>query len=139
MAMNTAPVFTLTPKINWTIITAADTGLDGTGANVKSLFTAGSNGSYIQNIVIKSNTSNATSATTLRIYINNGSSVGTASNNTLIKEFSLSAATASNTNATLNWEFPLNLQLPASYVILVAAAVVGGSTGFAVTGIGSDY
>lgn len=139
MTMNTAPVFTLTPHTAWTTITTADTSLDGTGANVAQIFTAGSNGSFIQSITVKANTTNATAVTSLCLYLNNGSTNATASNNTLIKEFTLGAVTGSNSAATLNFEFPMNIQIPASYVVMVSIGTMNASTGFAVTVIGADY
>jgi hypothetical protein len=139
MSANTSPIFTLTPKTAFTTITTADTTLDGTGANVALIYTAGSNGSFIQSIIAKSNTLNATAATDFCIYLNNGSNHTTASNNALIKEFSLGSQTASNTSATLNFEFPMNIQIPANYVVMVSIGTMNSSTGYAVTVIGADY
>jgi hypothetical protein len=139
MAMNTAPVFTLTPHTAWSTITTADTTLDGTGANVVSIFTAGANGSFIQSIVVKSNTTTTTAATSFCVYLNNGSTNTSAINNTLIKEFTLGAVTASNVAASLNWEFPMNIQIPSSYVIMISIGTVNASTGFATTVVGADY
>jgi hypothetical protein len=138
--MNTTPVFTLTPNISWATITAANTALDGTGSNVATCYTAGANGSWVNNVTIKSNTTTATSAAaTFRIFINNGSTPGTATNNTLLREYTLTSVTAIDTGGTLNWEFPLNLQLPAGYKILCTIATVAGSSGFALTCTGADY
>lgn len=137
--MNTAPVFTLNPRTAWTTITTADTSLDGTGANVALIFTAGANGSFIQSITAKANTTNATAATSFCVYLNNGSTNATAANNTLIKEFTLGSVTGSNANSTLNFEFPINIQIPASYVVMVSIGTMNASTGFAVTVIGADY
>lgn len=140
MPANTNPIFTLTPNISKASVSAADTSVDGTGANVKTAFTAGSNGAVINSLVIKSNTTTATSAAgTLRIWINNGSTAGTAANNFLYREFVLTAQTASATTATANIEFPLNLALPAGYKILVAVATVAASSGWDITAIGADY
>lgn len=139
MSMNTAPVFTLTPHIAWTTITTAETSLDGTGANVALIFTAGANGSFIQSITAKSNTTNATAATSFCVYLNNGSTHTSAANNTLIKEFTLGSVTASNAGSTLNFEFPMNIQIPAGYVVMVSIGTMNGSTGFATTVIGADY
>jgi len=141
MAANTIPIFTLTPKVNFANLLAANanTALDGTGT-VSTVFTAGSNGSFVNNLIVKASTTTATSAAgTLRIWINNGSTSGTATNNTLIREYVLTAVTASATVATLNFEFPLNLQLPASYTIIVTVATMAASTGWQFTCTGADY
>jgi hypothetical protein len=139
MTMNTAPVFTLNPRTAWTTITTADTSLDGTGANVAQIFTAGANGSFIQSITAKANTTNATAITSMCVFLNNGSTPSSAANNTLLKEFTLGAVTASNVASTINFEFPMNIQIPAGYVVMVSFGTMNASTGFAVTVIGADY
>ena len=139
MAANTAPIYVLTPKISWSTITAANTALDGSGT-VATVFTGATNGSYVTSIIVKSYTTTATSAAaTFRIFVNNGSTNATPANNTLIRDFVLTAVTASNTASTLNWEFPINFMLPASYVLNCTIATVAGSSGFALTAIGGDY
>jgi hypothetical protein len=140
MAANTSPIFANQPTINWSTITAANTALDGTGT-VATVFTAdATDGSYVQSLFVKSNTTTATSAAaTLRVFINNGSTNATATNNTLIREYTLTTVTATATAATFNWEFPLNIQLPAGYKINCTIATVAGSSGFALTCTGSGY
>ena len=140
MAQNTTPIFTKAPIITWATATTANTALDGTGT-VYTCFTAdATNGSYVQNLLVKASNTTATSAAaTLRIFINNGSTAGTASNNTLIREYTLTTVTASATASTLNWEFPINLMLPASYVINVAIATMAGSSQYALTCTGANY
>jgi len=138
MPANTTPIWTLTPNISKANITAANTALDGTGATL--IWTAGANGAMINALTVKNTTTFSTSAAaTLRIWINNGATSGTASNNFLIREFTLGAVVGSNTGATLNYEFPLNQQLPAAFRIYVAIATMAGSTGWDVVGMGADY
>lgn len=141
MTANTIPIFTLTPKVSFANLLAANanTALDGTGTT-SVVYTAGSNGSFVNNLIVKASTTTATSAAgTLRIWVNNGSTSGTATNNTLIREYVLTAVTASSTVATLNFEFPLNLQLPASYTLIVTVATMAASTGWQFTCTGADY
>jgi len=145
MTANTSPIFTLTPIITWASITAADGSQDGTDADVKLLFTANAtNGSFIQRLIfqpISTSGSTTTSAAAGRIYINNGSTVGTAANNTLIKEITL-AATAVNvagTTASLNYEVPLNFQLPPSYRIYAGITAMAANTAWQGCAIGGDY
>jgi hypothetical protein len=138
MSLNTTPVFTLGANISWANITTAQTDLTGVAAT--SVFTAGANGSFAINLTVKSNTTTTTSsAATLRIFISNGSGFGTPANNTLIREFTLGPVTASSTSSTLNYEFPLNLQLPPGYQLGVEIATMAASTGWQVTCIGADY
>ena len=141
MAANTIPIFTLTPRINFANLLAANanTALDGTGT-VSTVYTAGSNGSFVINLIVKSSTTTTTSAAgTLRVWINNGSATSSASNNTLIREYVLTAVTASATTSTLNFEFPLNIQLPAGYTIICTVATMAASTGWQFTCTGADY
>jgi hypothetical protein len=141
MAMNTVPVFTKTPNIGFANLLAADanTALDGTGT-VSTVFTAGADGGFVTSIFIKASTTTATSAAgTLRLWINNGSTSSTATNNTLIREHVLGAVTASATVATLNYEFPLNIQLPAGYKIICTVATMAASTGWQFTCVGANY
>lgn len=141
MPANTSPIFTLTPNIGFANLLAAsaNTALDGTGT-VSTVFTAGSFGSMVNSIIVKSGTTTATSAAgTMRIWINNGSSNAVTTNNSLIREFILTANTASATAATLNYEFPLNIQLPAGYKINVTVATMAASTSWQFTCQGADY
>lgn len=140
MTANTAPIFTKTPINTWDTIAAANTALDGTGT-VAIPFTAdGTNGGYVQSIFVKSNTTTATSAATVfRIFVNNGSTNATPANNSLFREYTLTTVTATATAATLNFEFPLNIQLAAGYRILCTAGTLAGSTGYNVTCLGGNY
>jgi hypothetical protein len=141
MPANTTPIFTLTPNIGFANLLAANanTALDGTGT-VSTVFTAGTDGAMVNSIIVKSGTTTATSAAgTMRIWINNGSSNAVTTNNTLIREFILTANTASSTAATLNYEFPLNIQLPAGFKINVTVATMAASTSWQITCQGANY
>lgn len=141
MPANTIPIFTLTPNIAFANLLAANanTAMDGTGT-VSTVFTAGSFGSMVNSIIVKPGTTTATSAAgTLRIWINNGGVTSTATNNTLVREYVLTANTASATSATLNYEFPLNIQLPAGYKIICTVATMAANTSWQFTCLGADY
>ncbi|MGL6123761.1 MAG: hypothetical protein ACRC1W_12255 [Shewanella sp.] len=141
MPANTVPIFTLTPNIAFANLLAvnANTALDGTGT-VSTVFTAGADGSMVNSIIVKSNTTTATSAAgTLRIWINNGAVTSTATNNTLVREYVLTANTANATSATLNYEFPLNFQLPAGFRIICTVATMAASTSWQFTCLGANY
>jgi hypothetical protein len=138
MTANFQPIYTLTPDIvvGQTILTA-NTAVDGTGT-VVTCFTAGANGSLLKGIVFRALGTNV--ATVARIFINNGSTNTTASNNILFGEITLSATTLSQTAAlaTYEWVPPPNFTLPAGY----KANITIGTTvaaGYAVSGYGGDY
>ena len=135
---NTAPVFGLTPQTGGIAagITAANTATDGTGT-VYTVYTAGTNGGYIRRIRFKGQGTN--NASVARIFINNGSSQGTAANNSLWGELPLAATTASN-NAAIgpDFEYPMNMVLKASYVINVCYGTAG-SGGWQAIGEAMDY
>ncbi len=138
MAANTVPIFTNVPRVSFSpITTAATNNYDGTGANVALLFTAdATDGSYVSHMVAKAAGTNIT--TNVRLFINNGATVATATNNTLVWEQSLPAITASATAATTNILIPLNIQLPAGYRLyyVLSTAVAAG---WQFTAFGGDY
>ena len=144
MAANTSPIFSLTPKIGFAKVTGVDGSADGIDADVKLVHTAGSFGGFVQKLYaqpISTSGSTTTSAAVLRIYVNNGSTVGTATNNQLIKEWSLSAI-AVNVAATvgvLSYEIPLNFQLPASYTIYAGVTAMAANTQWNITAVAGDY
>ena len=144
MTANTSPIYTITPINTFALITAADTGTSGTGSNVTLVFTSGSNGSFVQKLIfqpLSTSGSTTTNAAAARVYINNGSSAGTASNNVLFKEISL-AATAVNTSATtaaFGYELPINFQLAASYTIIVGITSFASSTQWNVLSVAGNY
>lgn len=141
MAQNRAAIFTLTPKIQFANLLAvnANTALDGTGT-VSTVFTAGANGAMVNCIRVKSATTTATSAAgILRIWVNNGGATSTATNNTLVMEQLLTANTASATANTINYCFPLNIQLPANFVITCTVSTMAASSAWQFTCEGADY
>jgi hypothetical protein len=136
MAANTQPVFTLTPHTAiGASITSANTATDGTGT-VQTMFTAGASGSYVKKVVVRALGSNA--ASVFRVFLNNGGSNTTATNNALIAELSMPVTTASNSVALPSFEIPLEFAMPASYTLLatIGTAVSGGVIP---TVIGGDY
>ncbi len=146
MPANTAPIFTLTPHISWgTVddnssatagpILTANTNMNGT-SYVTSVFTAGPNGSYVVKLVARAAGTNI--ASVLRVFINNGSSNGTAANNILHNEVTLPATTINAAAALQPIELQLNIALPAGYVIncTLGTAVAAG---YYVSVYGGDY
>lgn len=146
MAANNNPIFVKEPQINWGstdgdggsagALKTANTAKDGTGT-VLTVFTAdATNGSFIQKVRFRPAGTNA--STVARIFINNGSTNGTASNNVLFTEITLSATTGSETGALQEYEVPLNIPLPAGYKILVTLGTTV-SNGYFVSAIGGKY
>jgi hypothetical protein len=146
MPANTAPIFTLTPDIQWGSvddnsgatagpILSANTAMDGTGF-VTTVFTAGANGSYVSQLVVRPVGTNI--ATVLRVFINNGSSNGTQANNCLLTEVTLPASTASAASGLQGSGIPLNFALPAGYKINVTLGTAVAA-GYRVLVQGGDY
>ena len=138
MPANTSPIFSIAGDIQWSsaAVTAANTTTDLTSGTITAIFTGGTNGSYVQRIRFRHLGTNV--ATVARVWINNGSTTGTAANNTLWDEITLAANTLSQTAAAINYELPLNFALPAGYVIYVTLGT-GVAAGFRITVIGGDY
>jgi hypothetical protein len=138
MPANTAPIFTISPDIQWgaTKITAANTAKDGTGT-VLAVFTADvTNGGYVQKIRFRAAGTNV--ATVARVFINNGSDPTVAANNVLFEELTLPATTLSEVAALTNQEIILGFALPAGYKINVTIGTAV-SAGYYVTVIGGKY
>ena len=134
MAANTAPIFTLqgevatngTTGMSQMVLNAANdyTGID---VDVTLVFTAdATNGSFVQRLRFKAGGTNT--ASVARIYLNNGSAPGTATNNAFIGEVSLPATTAIATAATVDIDYPLNIALPPAFRIYfgLGTAVAAG-------------
>jgi len=129
-------VYTLTPAVSWGSVDdnsgatagpllSANTAMDGTGF-VTPVFTAGTNGSYLQRLVARPVGTNI--ASVLRVFLNNGSANSTQANNVLITEATLPASTANAAGALVPVELPLNFAIPAGYVIncTLGTAVAAG-------------
>ena len=144
---NKDPIFTGQPDIQWGIqdgntgptgpLITANTAMDGTGS-VTTVFTAdATNGGFIRELRVRAVGTNS-SASCLRLFINNGSTNATKSNNTLIDEINLGASTASNSSSQVPLVIPLNFALPAGYKLNVTVGV-SGTGGWQVTAIGGKY
>lgn len=105
--MASAPVFAATPRCSAvTISTAASNNRTGTSAS--TVFTAGSNGSRIEEVRLKAQ--GTTTAGTVRFYIYNGSAYF------ILTEVSYSAVTVSGSTASAEAKVSFNnLILPSGY------------------------
>ena len=145
MAANTQPIFVRIPDNSTNnatalaaTITAAANDFTGSGANNVLVFTADtSNGSFIQRLRIKGLGTNV--ATVLRIFLNNGSTNATATNNVFIGEIPLAASTASATTLTsLDIDYMLNMPMSPGFRIYVGLATAVAA-GIHVVAVAGDY
>jgi hypothetical protein len=150
MVANTAPIFSLIPRLDdagAVVGPSANTATDGTGANSYLIFTAdtAASGSWVNKIIFKPIAT--TAATVARIFwcsdtgTFTAGTTNTAANSTMVAEVALAAWTASNTTASPQVEIALNFPIPTSTKLFVT---FGTSTGAAGNGynplvIGGDY
>ena len=139
MAANTSPIFSAKGDIQWTTVqTAANTTYDGTIGTPQIAFSASVDGGFIQRLRFKA--SGSATATVARVFINNGQSTGSIGNNVLFDEITLAATTATQTAATVVYELPLNIALPAGYRILTTLGTVqSAGGGWYAVAVGGSY
>jgi hypothetical protein len=142
MAANTQPIFSIQGEAQWsTLMNAANTG-NVTGSTSYLVFTAGTNGSFVQKIRFRHvPPSGNTAATVARVWINNGNDVTVASNSTLFDEITIASNTTfSQVASTPFYEIPLNFAIPTNYRIYVTLGT-SPTTGANIqaTVIGGDY
>ena len=149
MAANASPIYTRQGDIQLgaaVLGPSANTSLDGTGANITSIFQAdATEGGFVKSVRLKAVGSPA--ATVARIFVctetgafTPGTS-NTAANTSLLAEIALPAITVSQTAATPDFEVPLNIALPPGYRLLLAFGTSTGAagTGYAVATLGGKY
>jgi hypothetical protein len=147
MSQNTNPIFPLIPVNTWVSGAAANAATPGVTANTTKDLTSGTiygpietaeatNGSRVDFIKVRALGTNV--ATVIRIWLNNGSATGTAANNALYLERTLSATSVSETAELPDIILPLNISLAPSYRIY-ATFGTAVAAGFHLTAIGGDY
>lgn len=135
--LNTTPIYTASGDTQWAVsATTANTTKDLTSGTSSLVFTAGDQGGYVQRIRFMPLGTNT--ATVARVWINNGGSTGTASNNTFWDNISLASTTNSETSAQPVFELPLNIALPAGYKIYITLGTAVAA-GYTITVIGGKY
>lgn len=135
MPANTSPIFPLVPNVSWGKVNTANTAKDGTGT-VVNVFTAGANGARLDYLKVRALGTNV--ATVLRVFVNNGSTNATDTNNTLVLEQTIAATTLSETAQLLDNIVQLDLSLPAGYKVNVTIGTTVAA-GLQVTSFGGDY
>ena len=140
MPANTVPIFSKAPDIQWIgYITAANTTADLTSGTSYLVFTSdATNGGMLSKIRFRPTPAGNTTATVARIWINNGSTTGTAANNSLYDEVTLPLITASGTGAVAGYECAFLAPLPAGYRIYVTIHTASAN-GWQATAIGGKY
>ena len=120
----------------------ANTALDGTGTldtSIWEAFTADATyGSFLRSIVAKIISTGVGVASVLRLWINNGSTNATSTNNGLRREITIPAITANQTSATPDIEVAFNEMLRPGYRILYAFGTAPVNL-WDVYGVGGDY
>lgn len=113
MAQNVQPIYTLSgdaaragSTVFATTLTTAANDYTGISANNVLVWTAGANGGLFEGLIFKAAGTNT--ASVARIYINNGATNTTATNNTFIGEISLPGTTATIVAAVADfvWYMP---------------------------------
>jgi len=160
MAVTSTPIFTQTPNVgalNAIISTAmtntkAFDGTEATGTAMALVFTAGADGSRIDQIVCRLTSTNGatasgtSSATVVRFWLNNNSVNTTATNNIFLGEVAIPATTVTALGTSALTTYPLTLpvnglNLPSSYRIYAGLTVAAGGTNIAIaiTSYGGNY
>lgn len=139
MAGNSTPIFSRVADWQWISgITTANTTKDLTAGTSYLVFTADPlNGGYVKKLRIR-HTGNNSLATVVRVFINNGSTTGTAANNILFDEIGIAANTVVENAASTIYELPINEALPPGYKIYVTIGTAAAG-GLAVTAVGGKY
>jgi len=138
--MSTTPNSVITPQTpnfgaGGIQVSAANTATDGTGT-VSTIYTAGANGSKVDQICIKFSGNCVQSV--LRVFWNNGSSNGTATNNGFFTEIQIPAVTNFAQNlAQPDIVWPIGRTLPAGYKLNVTLGTAIAAY-IAVTASGGD-
>lgn len=140
--MATTPNSIITPQtpivvVGQTVATA-NTAKDGTGT-VVTVYTAGANGAKVDGIYVAYTGTSV--QTCMRIFLNNGLTNATATNNSLLKSATIPANTLSETAGANDLFIPIGatggLTIPAGYKVNVTIGTTVAAA-LALTGSGGD-
>lgn len=138
MAANTSPIAINVLNnafLKMTTQAGTQTSRDGTGATATG-WAAGANGGRV--MLIRAMPLGTNVASALIIYLNNGSTLGTATNNTLINEVQLLATTASNTTGQTPVDTVIDRGVPTLWTVAVQLGVTVAA-GWQITVFGGNY
>lgn len=138
MAANIDPIYSRLANVQWIggVVTANTTTDLTTGTSYLAFTADATNGGYLQKLRVKPLGTNV--ITVMRFWINNGSTTGTAANNTMFTELTIPATTASSTAALAEYDVPFNMAFDAGYRVYVTIAT-GVAAGFGVTAVAGKY
>jgi len=150
MAQNTAPIFTLVPKIGFATLTGniASARSDGVGTIATDMFVCftadATDGSYISKIRLSAAATTPTTmtASVIRIFVSSATSgATTAATAVLFAEISTAAIPAANAANAINYyEVPCDFALPAGYTILASIhANMAANTRYQILTFAGDY
>jgi hypothetical protein len=137
MPANFNPIFPVLPKVQWAVsVTTANTTKDLTSGTISLVFTAGTNGAWLDRIIGQPIGTNV--ASLARVFLNNGATTATALNNTLIDQIGLPAVTLVENAELPDVVLPLGFAVdPGDRVYITLATAVAG--GWQFTCVGGDY
>lgn len=140
MAANTSPIYSRLGDIQWVgYVTDANTTTDLTSGTIYLAFTAdATNGGWLEKLVFRPTPGGNSTQTVARIWINNGSTTGTAANNVLYDEVDLPSSTVDANNSIVGWTKNLKIALPAGYRVYLTLGTASAN-GWAVTAVGGKY
>lgn len=125
-APNVEPIFSRVADVQWaesvggTGSGAANNTVDLTSGTSYLVFTAdATNGGFVRNARVKVNPAATSAATVVRFWLNNGSTIGTAANSSIIGELGLPATTTTSSAPLPDFDYGLNMALPPGYRIYV--------------------
>lgn len=146
MPANTSPIFPLTANVSWVSGAAANAATPGVTANTTfdltsgtiygPVYTGATNGSRLDFLRLRALGTNV--QTVVRVWINNGSATGTAANNMLFFERTISSTTVSQTTEQLDIVIPLNIAIQNAYRIYLTFGTAVAA-GFHASVVGGDY
>ena len=138
MSANNYPIYSRTWDIQLgagaIIGPSANTATDGTGANTTLIYTAdATEGGFVYRIILKAVASPA--ATCIRVFYCSATgaftpgTTNTAANTAMIAELTTAAWTASNSVASVQYEIPIMMGMPASTKLLMTFGTSTGAAG----------
>lgn len=149
MPANTSPIFTLTPNVGIASLSAANVKSDGSGTvatDIFKVFTAGTNGSFVNRVRFSQTATTAATASTATVFRVFYSTVGTSTttggtNTILLGEIAGPVQTLDSATAPTNiYELILNFPIPTGTFIHCTTHVVPpASTVYEALCLGGDY
>ena len=139
---NSEPVYSRVADVQWIeSATAANNTIDLTSGTSYLVFTSdATNGGYVRELRCKANPANSSVATVMRVWLNNGSTTGTAANSAIIGELGIPATTTTAVAALPDFVYPINFAINPGYKFYVTFGTApGGSAEFTVTAIAGKY